>query len=185
MQLFDGAPGPPVVAYSPDLLALATVELDLLPAGSAIEQMLADLSGDAGSGAGVRALRRVSGVARLPRHRGLAVLRAPARGQRRRRAFIRTLKENLLWVRHFETIEALRLALLEFADWYNSHWLAGRPRPGTSSMSPISRGAALLHAYPMPLTSTAASSSPSTGYRGVNDHLYLSQRRRQNRKLAA
>src|SRR5512134_3604800 len=28
--------------------------------------------------------------------------------------FIRTLKENLLWVRHFETIEELRLALLDF-----------------------------------------------------------------------
>ena len=28
--------------------------------------------------------------------------------------FIRTLKENLLWVRHFKTIEKLRLALLEF-----------------------------------------------------------------------
>lgn len=40
--------------------------------------------------------------------------------------FIRTLKENLLWVRHFETIEELRLALLDFADWYNTHWLVAR-----------------------------------------------------------
>src|SRR5512132_254279 len=40
--------------------------------------------------------------------------------------FIRTLKENLLWVRHFETIEELRLALLEFAAWYNTHWLVAR-----------------------------------------------------------
>ena len=39
---------------------------------------------------------------------------------------IRTLKENLLWVRHFETIEELRLALLEFAAWYNTHWLVAR-----------------------------------------------------------
>ena len=38
----DSAPGPPVVAYSRDLLARAADELDLLPAGSAIEQMLAD-----------------------------------------------------------------------------------------------------------------------------------------------
>jgi transposase InsO family protein len=45
--------------------------------------------------------------------------------------FIRTLKENLLWVRHFETIEALRLALLEFAAWYNSHWLVARHRHRT------------------------------------------------------
>ena len=40
--------------------------------------------------------------------------------------FIRTLKENLLWVRHFETIEELRLALLDFATWYNTHWLVAR-----------------------------------------------------------
>ena len=40
--------------------------------------------------------------------------------------FIRTLKENFLWVRHFETIEELRLALLEFAAWYNTHWLVAR-----------------------------------------------------------
>ena len=40
--------------------------------------------------------------------------------------FIRTLKENLLWVRHFETIEDLRLALLDFAAWYNTHWLVAR-----------------------------------------------------------
>ena len=38
----DGAPCPPVVAYSRDFLARAAGELDLLPAGSAIEQMLAD-----------------------------------------------------------------------------------------------------------------------------------------------
>ena len=33
--------------------------------------------------------------------------------------FIRTLKENFLWVRSFETIEDLRLALLEFKQTYN------------------------------------------------------------------
>ena len=33
--------------------------------------------------------------------------------------FIRTLKENLLWVRSFETIEELRLALLAFKRTYN------------------------------------------------------------------
>ena len=33
--------------------------------------------------------------------------------------FIRTLKENLLWVRSFETIEELRLTLLEFQRTYN------------------------------------------------------------------
>ncbi len=29
-------------------------------------------------------------------------------------------------VRHFETIEDLRLALLDFAAWYNTHWLVAR-----------------------------------------------------------
>lgn len=40
--------------------------------------------------------------------------------------FIRTLKENLLWVRHFETIEELRQALLTFKDTYNNTWLIKR-----------------------------------------------------------
>ena len=37
--------------------------------------------------------------------------------------FIRTLKENLLWVRSFATIEALRLALLAFKRTYNEQLL--------------------------------------------------------------
>jgi len=37
--------------------------------------------------------------------------------------FIRTLKEQLLWVRTFETVEELRQALLEFKERYNRHWL--------------------------------------------------------------
>lgn len=40
--------------------------------------------------------------------------------------FIRTLKENLLWVRYFATIEELRLALLEFKRVYNEQWLLQR-----------------------------------------------------------
>jgi putative transposase len=36
--------------------------------------------------------------------------------------FIRTLKENLLWVRAFETIEELRQALLDFKRTYNETW---------------------------------------------------------------
>jgi hypothetical protein len=31
-----------------------------------------------------------------------------------------------LWVRHFETVEELRLALLDFAAWDNTHWLVAR-----------------------------------------------------------
>ena len=37
--------------------------------------------------------------------------------------FIRTLKENVLWVRSFDTIEELRLALLEFKRTYNEQWM--------------------------------------------------------------
>ncbi len=40
--------------------------------------------------------------------------------------FIRTLKEQLLWIEHFETVEALRLALLTFKDRYNREWLIER-----------------------------------------------------------
>ena len=40
--------------------------------------------------------------------------------------FIRTLKENVLWVRSFDTIEELRLALLEFKRTYNEHWMLKR-----------------------------------------------------------
>jgi putative transposase len=39
---------------------------------------------------------------------------------------IRTLKEQLLWVRHFATVEELRKALAEFAALYNATWLRQR-----------------------------------------------------------
>ena len=44
-----------------------------------------------------------------------AFVRAPE-GNGCAERLIRTLKENLLWVRHFETIEELRLALLAFRE---------------------------------------------------------------------
>jgi transposase InsO family protein len=40
--------------------------------------------------------------------------------------FFRTLKEQLLWVRHFSTIEELRQALLAFKERYNQAWLIAR-----------------------------------------------------------
>ena len=40
--------------------------------------------------------------------------------------FVRTLKENLLWLRTFDTIEELRAALVEFATRYNETWLVAR-----------------------------------------------------------
>jgi putative transposase len=40
--------------------------------------------------------------------------------------FIRTLKENLVWLKTFDTVEDLRLALHEFRRQYNETWLIGR-----------------------------------------------------------
>ena len=40
--------------------------------------------------------------------------------------FVRTLKEQLLWLEPFATVEALRLAPLAFKDRYNAHWLIER-----------------------------------------------------------
>ena len=40
--------------------------------------------------------------------------------------FIRTLKENLLWVRRFATVEDLRQALHAFKDTYNRTWIVER-----------------------------------------------------------
>lgn len=37
--------------------------------------------------------------------------------------FVRTLKEQLLWMRHFATVEELRVALLDFMRRYNNSWL--------------------------------------------------------------
>jgi putative transposase len=54
-----------------------------------------------------------------------AFVRAPE-GNGCAERFIRTLKENLLWVRSFDTVEELRQALLEFRDTYNATWLVER-----------------------------------------------------------
>jgi len=40
--------------------------------------------------------------------------------------FIRTLKEQLLWVRTFRTVEELRQALTEFRERYNQRWIVQR-----------------------------------------------------------
>jgi len=40
--------------------------------------------------------------------------------------FIRVLKENLLWIRRFATIEELRLALTAFKQTYNQTWIIER-----------------------------------------------------------
>src|SRR5690349_7056958 len=54
-----------------------------------------------------------------------AFVRAPE-GNGCAERFIRTLKENLLWVRTFETVEELRQALLAFRETYNTTWLIER-----------------------------------------------------------
>ncbi len=54
--------------------------------------------------------------------------------------FIRTLKEQLLWVRTFETVEELRVALLEFKERYNRGWLCERH----SHQTPAAVRAALM-----------------------------------------
>jgi putative transposase len=54
-----------------------------------------------------------------------AFIRAPE-GNGCAERFIRTLKENLLWVRTFRTVEELRLALIAFRQTYNEHWLIER-----------------------------------------------------------
>jgi putative transposase len=54
-----------------------------------------------------------------------AFIRAPE-GNGCAERFIRTLKENLLWVRTFDTVEELREALIDFRTAYNEHWLIER-----------------------------------------------------------
>ncbi len=54
-----------------------------------------------------------------------AFVRAPE-GNGCAERFIRTLKENLLWVQTFDTIEQLRHALLMFRETYNTAWLIER-----------------------------------------------------------
>src|SRR5690349_6115370 len=54
-----------------------------------------------------------------------AFVRAPE-GNGWAERFIRTLKENLLWVQTFDTVEDLRQALLAFRETYNATWLIER-----------------------------------------------------------
>jgi transposase InsO family protein len=63
---------------------------------------------------------RLLGIASSP-----AFVRAPE-GNGCAERFIRTLKENLLWVRSFGTVEELRQALLAFRETYNATWLIER-----------------------------------------------------------
>ena len=59
-------------------------------------------------------------------HRSFAVFVREPEGNGVAERFIRTLKENLLWVRTFKTIEELRAELVAFAKRYNETWLVAR-----------------------------------------------------------
>jgi transposase InsO family protein len=54
-----------------------------------------------------------------------AFVRAPE-GNGCAERFIRTVKENLLWLRRFDTVEELRRALLAFKERYNQTWIVER-----------------------------------------------------------
>jgi len=54
-----------------------------------------------------------------------AFVRAPE-GNGVAERFVRILKENLLWVKTFDTVEKLRQALLEFQHTYNHQWIIER-----------------------------------------------------------
>jgi putative transposase len=51
---------------------------------------------------------------------------APPEGNGCVERLIRTLKEQLLWLRPFQSVEELRLALLDWAARYNGSWLIER-----------------------------------------------------------
>ena len=40
--------------------------------------------------------------------------------------FIQTLKEQVLWIEHFDTLDELRARVRQFAADYNEHWLLER-----------------------------------------------------------
>ncbi len=54
-----------------------------------------------------------------------AFVRAPE-GNGCAERFVRTLKENLLWIKNFPTIEELRQELLLFQRLYNESWIIAR-----------------------------------------------------------
>ena len=49
---------------------------------------------------------------------GIGAVAAPGRERR--------MTANLLWIRTFRTVEELRLALINFRQIYNEHWLIQR-----------------------------------------------------------
>jgi putative transposase len=105
----------------------------LEPIRQAVHQCHGDFAKDIASGL---KLRHDHGSPYLSHHfqgelRFLGIASSPAfvrepEGNGCAERFIRTLKENLLWVRHFATVEELRLALLAFQQTYNQSWIVER-----------------------------------------------------------
>ncbi len=50
--------------------------------------------------------------------------------------FIRTLKEQLLWLNRYRTVEALNQALRDFTHRFNNHWIIGRIGYRTPAVHP-------------------------------------------------
>jgi len=49
--------------------------------------------------------------------------------------FIQTLKEQVLWIERFDTLEQLRARIRRFATDYNEHWLLERHRYRTPAQA--------------------------------------------------
>ncbi len=64
-------------------------------------------------------------IAFLGIHSSPAFVRAPE-GNGCAKRFVHILKENLLWVKTFATVEELRQALLDFKRIYNENWIIQR-----------------------------------------------------------
>jgi putative transposase len=105
----------------------------LEPVGQAVRERFAAFARDIA--AGLR-LRHDHGSQYVSHHfqaeiRFLGVESSPAfvrepEGNGCAERFSRTLKENLLWVRRFATVEELRLALQAFKETYNRTWIIER-----------------------------------------------------------
>ena len=59
-------------------------------------------------------------------HHSSGVAQRESRGNGCVERFIRTLKEQLLWLTRFASVEELHAALQEFADRFNNLWILGR-----------------------------------------------------------
>ena len=88
--------------------------------------------------------QRLLSRAPVPRHRVVTGLRPQPEGNGCIERFFRTLKEQLLWVRHFTDVEDLQQALRTFKDTYNQQWLI--ERLGFRALAVVRRAFALTPA---------------------------------------